>query len=88
MQWIATVCGRVLTRSHIQDSLESRILGNLYVRFGVGAGGEIPPAYTTPISPKAYLHRSRLKKETDARWKKSLQLASDASSASLKAAVV
>ena len=46
-QGIAAACDRVLKRSHDQDSLESRMLGNLHVRFGVGAGGETPPAYTT-----------------------------------------
>ena len=45
-QWIATVCDRVLKRSNNQGSLESRMQGNLHVRFGVGAG-ERSPAYTT-----------------------------------------
>ncbi len=34
-QWIAASCDRVLERSSNQDSLESRMLGNLHVRFGV-----------------------------------------------------
>ena len=41
-QWIATVCDRVLKRSNNQGSLESRMLGNLHVRFGVGAGVRLP----------------------------------------------
>ena len=41
-QWIATVCDRVLKRSNNQGSLESRMLGNLHVRFGVGAGVKFP----------------------------------------------
>ncbi len=41
-QWIATVCDRVLKRSNNQGSLESRMLGNLEVRFGVGAGVKSP----------------------------------------------
>ena len=41
-QWIATVCDRVLKRSHNQGSLESRMFGNLQVRFGVGAGVKFP----------------------------------------------
>ncbi len=49
-RWIAASCDRVLERSPNQDRLESRMLGNLHVRFGVGAGGETPPAYTTWVS--------------------------------------
>jgi len=41
-QRIATVCDRVLKRSNNQDSLESRMLGNLHVRFGVGVGVQFP----------------------------------------------
>ena len=41
-QWIATACDRVLKRSHVQDSLESRMQGNLHVRFGVGAVVKLP----------------------------------------------
>ena len=41
-QRIATVCDRVLKRSNNQDSLESRMLGNSHVRFGVGAGVRFP----------------------------------------------
>ena len=41
-QRIATVCDRVLKRSNNQGSLESRMVGNLQVRFGVGAGVKIP----------------------------------------------
>ena len=41
-QWIATVCDQVLKRSNNQGSLESRMLGNLHVRFGVGAGVQLP----------------------------------------------
>ena len=42
LQWIATVCDRVLKRSNNQGSLESRMFGNLQVRFGVGAGVKSP----------------------------------------------
>ena len=41
-QRIATVCDRVLKRSNNQGSLESRMVGNLQVRFGVGAGVKFP----------------------------------------------
>ena len=41
-QWIAAACDRVLTRSRVEKHLESRMLGNLHVRFGVGAGVELP----------------------------------------------
>ena len=41
-QRIATVCDRVLKRSNNQGSLESRMLGNSHVRFGVGAGVRFP----------------------------------------------
>ena len=41
-QRIAMVCNRVLKRSYNQGSLESRMLGNLHVRFGVGAGVRFP----------------------------------------------
>ena len=41
-QRIATVCDRVLKRSNNQGSLESRMFGNLQVRFGVGAGVKLP----------------------------------------------
>ena len=41
-RWIAASCDRVLKRSSNQDSLESRMLGNLHVRFGVGAGVRFP----------------------------------------------
>jgi hypothetical protein len=46
-QWIATACDRVLKRSRVEKHPESRMPGNWHVRFGVGAGGETPPAYTT-----------------------------------------
>ena len=41
-QWNATACDRVLKHSDSQGSLESRMLGNLHVRFGVGAGVQLP----------------------------------------------
>ena len=41
-EWTATVCDRVLKRSNNQGSLESRMVGNLQVRFGVGAGVQFP----------------------------------------------
>ena len=49
-RWNAASCDLVPERSRNQGSLESRMLGNLHVRFGVGAGGETPPAYTTWVS--------------------------------------
>ena len=46
-QRIAVACDRVLTYAPaVKKHLESRMQGNLHVRFGVGAG-ERSPAYTT-----------------------------------------
>ncbi len=41
-QWIAAARDRVLKRSRVEKHLESRMLGNLHVRFGVGAGVQLP----------------------------------------------
>ena len=50
--WIVTECHRVLKRSDSQGMLESRMLGNSHVRFGVGAGVK-SPAYTTSVPKSA-----------------------------------
>ena len=47
-QRIATVCDRVVKRSNNQGSLESRIQGNLHVRFEVGAGVKFPGPHHAP----------------------------------------
>ncbi len=47
------MCDRVLKRSNNQGSLESRMLGNLHVRFGVGAGVKLPrPHHASSASPE------------------------------------
>jgi hypothetical protein len=42
-QWMSAACDPMQQSSMIKKRLESRMQGNLHVRFGVGAGGDPRP---------------------------------------------